>query len=29
MRIDTLMPETIKVVNDVKTNLKDYWRCLR
>jgi acetoin utilization protein AcuC len=29
MRIDTLMPETIKVVNEVKTNLKDYWRCLR
>ena len=29
LRIDTQMPETIKVVSEVKSYLKDYWRCFR
>jgi acetoin utilization protein AcuC len=29
MRIDALMPETIKVVNEVRSYHKDYWRCFR
>jgi hypothetical protein len=29
LRIDTHMPETIKVVSEVKNYHKDYWRCFR
>jgi len=29
LRIDAQMPATIKVVNEVKGYLKDYWRCFR
>ena len=29
LRIDTNMPETIKVVSEVKNYHKDYWRCFR
>ena len=29
LRIDAQMPETIKVVAEVKGYLKDYWRCFR
>jgi acetoin utilization protein AcuC len=29
LRIDSKMPDTIKVVSEVKGYLKDYWRCFR
>ena len=29
LRIDTQIPETIKVISEVKGYLKDYWRCFR
>ena len=29
LRIDTQIPETIKVISEVKSYLKDYWRCFR
>ena len=29
LRIDTHMPETIKVISEVKSYHKDYWRCFR
>lgn len=29
LRIDTQIPETLKVISEVKGYLKDYWRCFR